>query len=229
MECLEDGECPSSPEELHPNSDMEQNGVATQPIYTPLPRPQVSSTSNQSSRDTNVQPCKNTPKLLGSLKLAPLTCSTTNQIDPHVNCTFSSSNSDSSEDDSDSDSQKRQGWPSTRVRGKKSRKLRMQYPSHAEVASLDGGDDFRNAAAAYQNSLRANNGALPTSSFSGGERRKVSASNNVWGSILREDALTSELTGIAVGRKSIKDLNSDRGAEVIRNFILKLLCVLIPS
>ena len=107
MECLEDGECPSSPEELHPNSDMEQNGVATQPIYTPLPRPQVSSTSSQSSRDTNVQPCKNTPKLLGSLKSAPLTCSTTNQIDPHVNCTFSSSNSDSSEDDSDSDRQHR--------------------------------------------------------------------------------------------------------------------------
>ena len=40
------------------------------------------------------------------------------------------------------------------------------------------------------------------------------AKNNVWGSILKEDALTSDLTSIAVGRKSVKDLNSDRGAEV---------------
>merc|ERR1712156_963652 len=41
---------------------------------------------------------------------------------------------------------------------------------------------------------------------------KKSQRNNVWGSILQEDALTSEMTGIGVGR-TLKDVCSDRGAE----------------
>ena len=69
--------------------------------------------------------------------------------------------------------------------------------------------------AAYQNSRRSSNSAMASHGHGVEEKRKGSNQNNVWGSILREDALTSELTGIAVGRKSAKDLNSDRGAEVI--------------
>merc|ERR1712156_104328 len=41
---------------------------------------------------------------------------------------------------------------------------------------------------------------------------KKSQRNNVWGSILQEDALTSEMTGIGVGR-SLKDVCSGRGSE----------------
>ena len=39
------------------------------------------------------------------------------------------------------------------------------------------------------------------------------AKNNVWGSILQEESLTSEMTSIGVGGRSLKDLDSDRGAE----------------
>ena len=36
--------------------------------------------------------------------------------------------------------------------------------------------------------------------------------NNVWGSLIQEESLTAELGGVGVGR-TLKDLNSDRGAE----------------
>jgi len=42
--------------------------------------------------------------------------------------------------------------------------------------------------------------------------RQKKKKNNVWGSILQEDSLNSELSGIGV-KRSIRDLNSDRGAE----------------
>merc|ERR1712212_29477 len=62
------------------------------------------------------------------------------------------------------------------------------------VKNPDGGGSlFRQMAAKFQN-------------------EKKSQRNNVWGSILQEDALTSEMTGIGVGR-SLKDVCSDRGAE----------------
>ena len=37
--------------------------------------------------------------------------------------------------------------------------------------------------------------------------------NNVWGSILQEESLTSDLTGVQVGRRSLREIGSDRGAE----------------
>ena len=37
--------------------------------------------------------------------------------------------------------------------------------------------------------------------------------NNVWGSILQEESLTSDLNDIGVGRRSLRDIGSDRGAE----------------
>lgn len=45
-------------------------------------------------------------------------------------------------------------------------------------------------------------------------QQKRRQKNNVWGSILQEDALNSEMqASMAVGRKSLKELDSDRGAE----------------
>ena len=49
-------------------------------------------------------------------------------------------------------------------------------------------------------------------------RKAESKRNNVWGSILQEDTLTSEMTGIGVGR-SIKDVGADRGAESYDYFL----------
>ena len=37
--------------------------------------------------------------------------------------------------------------------------------------------------------------------------------NNVWGSILQEESLTSDLNEIGVGRRSLREIGSDRGAE----------------
>jgi len=45
-------------------------------------------------------------------------------------------------------------------------------------------------------------------------QQKRQKKNNVWGSILQEDALNSEMVAsLGVGRKSLKELDSDRGAE----------------
>ena len=49
-------------------------------------------------------------------------------------------------------------------------------------------------------------------------RKAESKRNNVWGSILQEDTLTSEMTGIGVGR-TIKDVGADRGAESYDYFL----------
>ena len=49
--------------------------------------------------------------------------------------------------------------------------------------------------------------------FSIRQRIKKSKANNVWGAVLTEETLTSDLTGIGVGKRSLKDLGSDRGAE----------------
>ncbi len=43
--------------------------------------------------------------------------------------------------------------------------------------------------------------------------RSKAKKNNVWGSILQEESLEREMTGIGVGRRSLRDLDSDRGAE----------------
>ncbi len=45
------------------------------------------------------------------------------------------------------------------------------------------------------------------------QRIKKTKANNVWGAVLTEETLTSDLTGIGVGKRSLKDLGSDRGAE----------------
>ena len=108
---------------------------------------------------------------------------------------------------------------------KKSRKQRIQeVNSRMAIAPNNGGEDFKNAVAAYQNSLQADNGSLPTSSNIG-EKRKGGGMNNVWGSILREDVLTSDLTSISVCMKSVKDLHSDRGAEVSIIILINLLYI----
>ena len=46
------------------------------------------------------------------------------------------------------------------------------------------------------------------------QQNRQKKKNNVWGSILQEDSLNSELaSSLGVGRKSLKDVVSDRGAE----------------
>jgi len=69
------------------------------------------------------------------------------------------------------------------------------------AANDGGGATFLQMAAAFQ-AERAAQG-LPTR----GHRK-----NNVWGSLIQEESLTAELGGVGVGR-TLKDLNSDRGAE----------------
>ena len=196
MDILEDGELPSSPDDLEANSNVEQIGPSVHPVYTPLPRPQNAATtktplSNPNQGET-IPECTELREHSRMATAHPIS---------------SSSSSDSSNDeDSDSDNQTK------RQSGKRAKLFK---PKHAKITmGGDGGADFKMAAAAYQNSLLANNGVLPTSGEITGFAKRKSSKNNVWGSILHEDALTSELTSIAVGRKSVKDLNSDRGAEV---------------
>ena len=208
MEGLEDGELPSSPDELQDNLDIEQTVASPHPIYTPLPRPQATASSTKTVNRTLGSLEKD--QFLPSENVSKASNSQTANEPRDTVIAYSPSSSDSSESSEDSDSDHRftNNSSGARPSKKKSRKLRNRLD-----AAGDGGQDFKMAAAAYQNSLRSNNGALPTSGF-GGEKRKSGTMNNVWGSILREDALTSDLTSIAVGRKSLKDLNSDRGAEV---------------
>ena len=63
-----------------------------------------------------------------------------------------------------------------------------------------GGEVFQRMAAEFQKDRELR--GLPT------RKRK----NNVWGSLLQEESLTQELTGIGVGR-TLRDVDSDRGAE----------------
>ncbi len=100
----------------------------------------------------------------------------------------------SGDDDSDSDLESRR--PSRKMK-------RMSDPRMDTVKSSSsvGGGSMFNAMAAQWQEGRAAKG-LPT------RTRK----NNVWGSILQEETLTSEMTGIGVGR-SMNDVESDRGAE----------------
>ena len=222
MEDYEDGELPSSPDELQQNLEMEQTGVSAQPTYIPLPRPHAVSSSTTSSAKAKDSSPKSRQTLTGSLNSSLVSYSKTNQRGPSDAYSLSSSDSDSSDDDSDSDSQIRRNTVSGKAPGKKSRKLRIQEVNSRMVSGPNnGGEDFKNAVAAYQNSLQGDDGYVPTSS-NAGEKRKSSGMNNVWGSILREDVLTSDLTSISVGRKSTKDLHSDRGAEVSFTMLFNL-------
>ena len=227
MECLEDGELPSSPEDLRHTLEIKKS-VSTQPIYTPLIRPQVVSSSNQGPSAQAANISGNKMDSGACRKMGSAITSNNDLCGETGTFTSSSSGLDSSNDDSDSDNHGRKGWSSTRPKVKKSRKFRLQKSNDRAGTDRNHGDDFKNAVAAYQNSIRSSNSSMASHGHGVEEKRKGSNQNNVWGSILREDALTSELTGIAVGRKSAKDLNSDRGAEVISvlsNFrICKYLC-----
>ena len=227
MECLEDGELPSSPEDLRHTLEIKKS-VSTQPIYTPLIRPQVVSSSNQGQSAQAANISGNKMDSDASRKMGSAITSNNDLYVETGTFTSSSSGLDSSNDDSDSDNHGRKGWSCTRPKVKKSRKFRLQKSNDRAGTDRNHGDDFKNAVAAYQNSIRSSNSAMASHGHGVEEKRKGSNQNNVWGSILREDALTSELTGIAVGRKSTKDLNSDRGAEVISvlsNFrMCKFLC-----
>ena len=216
MECLEEGELPSSPEEPLQGLEMEQSGVAAQPVYTPLPRPQVAPSSKKiyveaSNTSFSCGASNSENRNIVSPSMRP---SNSDQRLTSSSYQISSSDSDSSTEDSDSDSQCNRISTSMRSRGKKLRRFPIQEANNQTSGKQnDGGDDFQNAVKAYQNSIQHNNGTLPNTCDK--EKRKGTNKNNVWGSILKEDALTSDLTSIAVGRKSVKDLNSDRGAEVI--------------
>ena len=219
MESLEDGELPSSPEDLQQNLEMEQTSAAAQPIYTPLPRPQVVASSKNVSAEAADKSSASMQTSKGSSNLSSVSYSKTIQRGSPDRYSLSSSDSDSSSDDSDSGSQVSRSHLSRSARGKKSRKLKIQgVSSRMSSAPNNGGEDFKNAVAAYQNSLHGDKSNFPA--FSNVvEKRKGGGMNNVWGSILREDVLTTDLTSISVGRKSVKDLHSDRGAEVCSVFL----------
>ena len=215
MECLEEGELPSSPEEPSQSLEMEQSGASAQPIYTPLPRPQVVPSSKQISAEASDTFSSSATNRDTSNIISPsMKYSNPEQRVASSTYKISSSDSDSSAEDTDSDSQCNKTSASIRSRGKKIRRFRIQAASNQTSGMQnDGGEGFQNAVKAYQNSIRHNNGTLPNTWDR--EKRKGTGKNNVWGSILNEDALTNDLTSIAVGRKSVKDLNSDRGAEVV--------------
>ena len=69
----------------------------------------------------------------------------------------------------------------------------------ALVPEDGGGETFRRMAQAFQEDRRAQAGA----------RKR----NNVWGNFIQEESLTAEISGSLGVGKSLKDLNSDRGAE----------------
>lgn len=95
----------------------------------------------------------------------------------------------SSSSDSDSD-------PDTV--GQPKRKMKRPPPLLPGGKKQDAGQEFRLMAARFQED-RA-------------RQRDTKKRNNVWGSILQEETLTSEMTGVVVGR-SVRDLDTDRGAE----------------
>jgi phosphorylated adapter RNA export protein len=114
-------------------------------------------------------------------------------------------NSDDS-DDSDSDME------SKKPKRKMKRTMRMSEDGGNKSMDTDngGGALFQKMASRFQAERRSSRGEA---SASGGKR------NNVWGSILQEESLTSEMTGIGVGR-TLKDLESDRGAETYDFFLV---------
>ena len=211
MECLEDGELPSSPEEPAQNIEV---GIPIQPVYTPLPRPQIAQSSNSISdeeRDTFPRVATNmkSNEDISSSMMYSISEQTAISRDYQV----SSSGSGSSED-SDSDSPYSKNTSGRKSRGKKFRRYGIQAANKlCSNMPNNGGADFQNAVKEYHDNKYSNKGILSTTRD--GDKRKGTGKNNVWGSILNEDALTSDLTSIAVGRKSVKDLNSDRGAEVV--------------
>lgn len=71
----------------------------------------------------------------------------------------------------------------------------------ALVVEDGGGDTFRQMAQAFQAQRDAQG------------LNKKKKKNNVWGSLIQEEALNDEVAGSLGVGKSLKDLNSDRGAE----------------
>ena len=69
----------------------------------------------------------------------------------------------------------------------------------ALVPEDGGGETFKRMAQAFQEDRRAQ----------AGTRKR----NNVWGNLIQEESLTAEISGSLGVGKSLKDLNSDRGAE----------------
>merc|ERR1719244_106406 len=103
-----------------------------------------------------------------------------------------------SDDDSDSDEEKPRA---KQARGSTSNGAAWGKRRDALVPPADGGGDtFRKMAEAFQ-ADRDKKGL------------NKSKRNNVWGSIIQEESLNSEMAGtLGVGRR-LKDLGSDRGAE----------------
>ncbi len=123
---------------------------------------------------------------------------------------------ESSEDDDSSDSNCGMRLPAdARDRKKKKRPKLLpritvedtdgpRGPVTIREADDGGGEVFQRMAAQFQREREMR--GLPARG--GGGKRK----NNVWGSILQEESLTQEMTGIGVGR-TLRDVESDRGAE----------------
>ena len=82
---------------------MEQTGVPTQPIYTPLPRPQVAVSSTNTSMNKTAIASKNASISADNLNSVSDAYNKTEQRDLSKTYSFSSSDSYSSDDDSDSD------------------------------------------------------------------------------------------------------------------------------
>lgn len=184
-----------------------------QPPYVPLMRPQaVVSTQGTNNLNNNLLLSRTTATLEEKTSTCHIFSGKSETIDPSYT-NPNSSEEHTSDDNSDYENRAEKNWSSVKSLKKKRRTPGVFQPSCVPGISGDCGEEFKKAAAAYQNALRANDGALPTSGFMREETEKCNSMNNVWGSVIREDTLTSELTSITVGRKSAKLLSSDRGSE----------------
>ncbi|TRY67014.1 hypothetical protein TCAL_16953 [Tigriopus californicus] len=129
-------------------------------------------------------------------------------LSPHSQA-IDSSESDlfpsSSDEDSSNDGNGSGAFRRDAPRPKRKRR-RPQRPEASQEESMDQGDhggaDFQVMVTQFQKD-RMQRG-LPT--------RRGGKANNIWGSLLQEESLNSELNNIAMGR-NLRDLQSDRGSE----------------
>jgi len=207
MDDLEDGELPSSPEVEEPEGGKDDDVVgepSAHPTYVPLPRPEASTSSTTRPRSaTNSSMLANAGDLDGRDRDAGFRSGAAVQALPAASGAshLSSGEEEDSTDSDDTDSDAAGVGGGVRSGKKKRRKLppppRPMRQGGSGRSSQDHGHAFSAMAKDFQDQRRRNAGGA----------------NNVWGSILQEDALNSDLSSIGVGRKSLKDLASDRGAE----------------
>jgi hypothetical protein len=181
-------------------NEQSYNKDDNEETYKPFPRPQPTTSYIKTFADDAITTEK--------LKL----CKTsTENIRENQIPNYSSCSSSSIDSDSDNSTEKISKNPKSK---KKRKESFIDKVSENIVNTPEGdcGEKFKNAFDAYQINIIPESGEISTQSGNI-KKDKPSVAKNVWGSVLREDALTNELTSIVVGSKNAKAMNSDRGAE----------------